>query len=55
MESIKVSDLSNQELLDEIAILDIQIDAQSKIMSNYRFKKNECIEELKKRISKEEQ
>ena len=50
MESKKVCDLTNSELLDEIETLDIQLDAQSKIMSNYRLKKNECIEELKKRF-----
>ncbi len=53
MESRKVCDLSNKELLAEIEILDIQLDAQSKIMSSYRLKKNECIEELKKRFNKE--
>jgi len=54
MESKKVCDLSNQELLEEIDILDIQIDAQSKIMANFRLKKNECIEELKKRLKEGE-
>ena len=34
MESRKVCDLTNRELLDEIEILEIQLDAQSKIMSN---------------------
>lgn len=54
MESKKVCDLSNKELLEEIDILDIQIDAQSKILSSFRFKKNECIEELKKRLKEGE-
>lgn len=50
MESRKVSDLSNEELLKEIEDIDIQITSQYKIISHQKAVKNEFIEELKNRL-----
>ena len=50
-----VKDLSNSELIHEIDILDTQIDAQSKIMSAFRGKRKECINELIIRMKGDEE
>lgn len=52
-ESKKVTDLTKEELLQDIQLYEEKISAEYKVISAYKAKKEECIREVLKRFGGE--
>lgn len=50
IESRKVPDLNNDELVEELNYFEERIENAKDILKNYNFKKHEIINEMKKRL-----
>lgn len=52
MESRKVNDLQDKELIKELTNLEDKLKAEYSILANYKAYKNELLEEMQRRFTK---